>query len=128
LIVFIIIFVSFTVLINLLDFSITCGPPEHSRFITESVASLLERSVVREWDRSWGEPRVISPLKVETETEAEAETETETEAEAETETETEVAMGCVWAVSALPNSDFNIGDAAPMAMAMASVIIMSMTI
>ena len=107
---------SFTVLINLLDFSITCGPPEHSRFITESVASLLERSVVREWDRSWGEPRVISPLKVETETEA------------ETETETEVAMGCVWAVSALPNSDFNIGDAAPMAMAMASVIIMSMTI
>ena len=85
-------------LINLLDFSITCGPPEHSRFITESVASLLERSVVREWDRSWGEPRVTSPLKV------------------ETDTETEVAMGCVWAVSALPNSDFNIGDAAPMAM------------
>jgi len=68
----------------------------------------LERSVVREWDRSWGEPRVISPLKVETEAEAETETETETEAEAETETETEVAMGCVWAVSALPNSDFNI--------------------
>ena len=99
-------------LINLLDFSITCAPPEHSRFITESVASRLERGVVREWDRSWGEPRVISPLKVETETDAEA----EIEAEAETETETEVAMGCVWAVSALPNSDFNIGDAAPMAM------------
>ena len=60
--------------------------------------------MVREWDRSWDEPRVTSPLEVETETEAEAEDQTETEAE----TETEVAMGCVWAVSALPNSDFNI--------------------
>ena len=54
------------------------------------------------WGRSWGGPRLTSPLGV--------------EAEAETEAEAEVTMGCVWALSALPNSGPNIGDAAPMAM------------
>ena len=39
-------------------------PPEHPKFISESVAMLLRRGVIREWDPSWGKPKVVSPLKV----------------------------------------------------------------
>ena len=33
-------------------------PPEHPKFI----AMLLRRGVIREWDPSWGKPKVVSPL------------------------------------------------------------------
>ena len=39
-------------------------PPGHPEFISESIAMLLRRDVIREWDPSWGKPRGMSPLKV----------------------------------------------------------------
>ena len=43
----------------------SCYEPEaHRQFITESMEALKARGVVREWNKDWGEPRVISPLKV----------------------------------------------------------------
>jgi hypothetical protein len=43
----------------------SCHEPEaHSKFITASIEALLARGVVGVWDPAWGQPRVISPLKV----------------------------------------------------------------
>jgi hypothetical protein len=39
-------------------------PKAHSDFITASLEALLARGVIGKWDPTWGEPRVISPLKV----------------------------------------------------------------
>jgi hypothetical protein len=39
-------------------------PVEHTVFISESVAQLLERGVIGEWDPAWGSPHIMSPLKV----------------------------------------------------------------
>lgn len=43
----------------------SCYEPEQKQFVTDSVESLLARGVIGKWDTGkWGEPRVISPLKV----------------------------------------------------------------
>jgi len=39
-------------------------PPAHPKFISDSVAQLLARGVVGAWGPVWGDPKVISPLKV----------------------------------------------------------------
>ena len=39
-------------------------PPEHPQFISESVAMLLRRGVIREWDSSWGKPKLVRSLQV----------------------------------------------------------------
>ena len=43
----------------------SCYEPEaHSAFISASMEALIARGVVGVWDPAWGDPRVISPLKV----------------------------------------------------------------
>ena len=39
-------------------------PEEQYEFVDGSVQQLLARGVIGEWDCAWGEPRVVSPLKV----------------------------------------------------------------
>ena len=39
-------------------------PKRHLDFINDSIDKLLERGVVGRWQKNWGTPRVISPLKV----------------------------------------------------------------
>ena len=39
-------------------------PVEQFEFVDSSISQLLVRGVIGVWDSDWGEPRVISPLKV----------------------------------------------------------------
>ena len=39
-------------------------PPEQFQFVSDSVEELLDRGVIGVWDASWGDPVVVSPLKV----------------------------------------------------------------